>query len=116
MTSLFEKLFGGDRRSSGQTAKDRLQLVLMHDRSDLSPMQLQQLKDEILEVISRYVEFDPERVEIDLTSEDRASMIKAEIPIEGGKRRRRPLVEDTGEDDKDNADLPVPEYEYEEEE
>jgi cell division topological specificity factor len=71
-------------------AKDRLQLVLMHDRSDLTAEQVKRMKDEILEVIARYVEFDPTKVEIDLSSHNRETLLRAEIPIEPISRRRRP--------------------------
>ncbi|NLH06732.1 MAG: cell division topological specificity factor MinE, partial [Chloroflexi bacterium] len=65
--SILSRLFGGREPSSRQVAKERLQLVLVHDRSNLSPEQVERMKDEILEVISRYVEFDPQMVNIRLT-------------------------------------------------
>lgn len=81
ITDLLERIFGGGKPSSGSVAKQRLQLVLVHDRTNLSPEQVQAMKDEILEVIARYVEFDREKVMIDLASEDRESVLLAEIPI-----------------------------------
>ena len=89
MNSLFDRIFGGKQLSSSQTAKERLQLVLVHDRSKLTPAQVAAMKDEILEVISRYVEFDREAVSIDLKNEDRDSILMAEIPIQPTTRRRR---------------------------
>jgi cell division topological specificity factor len=87
--SLLEKLLSGRRPSSRQVAKERLQLVLVHDRISLTPDQVAAMKDEILQVIARYVDFDPEKVQINLNSEDRESILYAEIPIQPSARRRR---------------------------
>lgn len=89
MTSILDRVFGGRRPTSSQIAKERLQLVLVHDRSNLTPEQVSAMKDEILEVISRYVEFDRENVRISLTSTNRESMLHAEIPIQPTTRRKR---------------------------
>lgn len=91
MSNILDRLFGGSKPSSSSVAKERLQLVLVHDRSDLTPAQVAAMKDEILEVISRYVDFDRELVEINLTNENRESLLMAEIPIRPGTRRRRPV-------------------------
>ena len=63
------KLFGGNR-SSKDVAKDRLRLILINDRSSLSPQVLESIRREILEVISKYVEIDSSEVEIALTKTD----------------------------------------------
>ncbi len=90
--NILSRLFAGRRPSSRDVAKERLQLVLVHDRSNLSPEQVARMKDEILEVISRYVEFDPDLVSIHLTNQDRESILHAEIPIQPGRQRRRATV------------------------
>ena len=89
MTNILSKIFGGGEPSSSSIAKERLQLVLIHDRSNLTPEQVQAMKDEILEVIARYVEFDRDTVHIDLIAEERDSVLTAEIPIMPGNNRRR---------------------------
>jgi cell division topological specificity factor len=88
MSSLLKALLGGGRPTSSQIAKERLQLVLVHDRSNLTPEQVEAMKDEILEVIAKYVDFDRDKVEINLTSNNRESMLLAEIPIQPGTGRR----------------------------
>ena len=93
--SILDRVFGGRKPSSSQTAKERLQLVLVHDRSNLSPEQVQAMKDEILEVIARYVEFDRDKVHINLTNENRDSMLYAEIPIVPVTDRRRHAMQQT---------------------
>jgi len=52
---LINRVFKPARSSSRQVAKERLQLVLVHDRTQISPQLLQTLKDEIIAVISRHV-------------------------------------------------------------
>jgi len=89
MGNIFDKVFGGRKPSSSQVAKERLQLVLVHDRSNLTPAQVAAMKDEILQVIARYVEFDPDEVEIDLTSENRQNLLMAHIPIHTGTAARK---------------------------
>jgi cell division topological specificity factor len=76
------------RKKSANNAKERLQLVLIHDRTDLTPGQLESLKDELIEVISHYVEIDPSAVTIDLTQEGREQRLLADIPLRSGGRRR----------------------------
>ena len=51
--SFLSKLFKHRPSSSRQVAKERLQLVLVHDRAGISPQLLQTLKDEIISVISK---------------------------------------------------------------
>jgi cell division topological specificity factor len=76
------------RKRSANNAKERLQLVLIHDRTDLTPGQLESLKDELIEVISHYVEIDPSAVTIDLAQEGREQRLLADIPLRSGIRRR----------------------------
>jgi cell division topological specificity factor len=77
----------GRRQSSADTAKQRLRLVLAHDRSDLNPELIEQMRREILEVVSRYVEIDLEEGDVSLATEDRVTALVANLPI----RRTRPL-------------------------
>jgi cell division topological specificity factor len=90
MVNFLEKLFGPRKPPSGQVAKERLQLVLVHDRSNLTFEQVEAMKDEILDVISRYVDIDRDNVTINLTQRGRESMLTAEVPIQPAGRRHRP--------------------------
>ena len=80
------KWFG--RKPSADSAKERLQLVLIHDRTDLTPAELTALKDEILAVISRHVEIDPDAVRIQLEHDGRTQRLLADIPLRSVSRRR----------------------------
>lgn len=85
-------LFGRRKKASGTIAKERLKLVLVHDRSGLTPQQLENLKDELLKVIARYVEIDHEGVEISLQQSQRENRLQADIPIRAATRHaRRPV-------------------------
>ena len=76
------------RHRSGPKAKERLQLVLIHDRTDLTPGELNELKDEILEVIARHVDFEPEAVQIAVEHDGRSQRLVADIPLRSVTRRR----------------------------
>lgn len=69
------------RRSSAETAKERLQLVLVHDRAGLSPRNLEVLKDELIEVISQHVAIDKHGVRISLTRDRDQQRLVADIPL-----------------------------------
>ncbi len=79
-------LFG--RKRSAQSAKERLQLVLIHDRTNLTSDELTALKDEILEVISRHVDIDSEAVQIGVEQDGRTQRLVADIPLRSLTRRR----------------------------
>lgn len=66
---------------SGSIAKDRLQMVLIHDRANVTPGLLDEIKDEIISVIAKHLTIDPDSVEVNLTQEDRESVLVAEIPL-----------------------------------
>jgi cell division topological specificity factor len=74
--------------NSAQQAKDRLALVLIHDRTDLPPGTMESLKNELIEVISRYVEIDPDAVRIEMSQEGREQRLLADIPLRARERRR----------------------------
>lgn len=80
LRDLIDKLLGRPPASAG-TAKQRLQLVLAHDRSDLNPELMEQMRREILEVVNRYVEIDLEEGDVSLTTEDRVTALVANLPI-----------------------------------
>jgi cell division topological specificity factor len=83
---FLKKYFGSRPPSSREVAKERLQLVLVHDRAQISPQLLERLKDEIIAVISKHVAIDREAVDISFTQNRRETRLQANIPL---KRRSR---------------------------
>lgn len=78
---FLRKLFGGSPEGSGQKAKDRLRIVLIHDRTDISPQLLNNLRDEIVGVLTKYMDIDREKIEIDLDRDEKAVALVANIPV-----------------------------------
>jgi len=82
MSNFIDRMLGRSAKGSSATAKERLQIVLVHDRINLPPERLKAMKEEILAVISKYVPVDVESVDISLEQRDRSSSrIRAEIPF-----------------------------------
>lgn len=82
--SSLNKLLG--RENTGQTAKRRLQLVLIHDRSDISPELMENLRKDLINVISNYLEIDDQHIELDLEKADRSVALVANIPVKNVRR------------------------------
>ncbi len=83
---FFERWFG--KKNSADNAKERLQLVLIHDRTDLTPAQLDSLKDDLIATISRHVEIDAQSMRIGVEHDGRSQRLVADIPLKGASRRR----------------------------
>jgi cell division topological specificity factor len=79
--------FFGQKEKSGAVAKNRLQMVLIHDRSNVTPGLLEQIKDDIIGVIAQRLEIDPENVVVNLAHTAQESRLVAEIPLANGRRR-----------------------------
>jgi cell division topological specificity factor len=87
LIDFIQRLLGRET-PSGSLARERLKLVLAHDRSDLNPELLEQMRREILEVVQKYVEIDLESGDVSLETGDRVTALVANLPI----RRAKPLA------------------------
>ncbi len=82
MWNEIKNFFVGARRSSGEEAKGRLHLVLAHDRAGIDGAKLQELRAEVAAVIRKYVEIDPEAVEIHIERVSKqASQLTVHSPL-----------------------------------
>ena len=85
--NFFERLFG--KKNSADSAKERLQLVLIHDRTDLTPAELDSLRDDLIATISRHVEIDAQSVQIGVEHDGRSQRLVADIPLKAARRRAK---------------------------
>lgn len=88
MFDLFK--FFNKESSSKDVAKDRLKLVLVHDRSNCSPELLETIKNEIIEVLAKYVDVDEAGLDIKINKSSEFEgkpALMANIPIKDMKRR-----------------------------
>jgi cell division topological specificity factor len=76
--ALVQKFFG--TKGSKDEAKGRLQIVLAYDRLGLSADQMEALRKDIMETISRHVVIDTDRVKIDFLQQHPAAVM-IEAPV-----------------------------------
>lgn len=72
--------------TSRDSAKRRLKLIIAHDRAMINPELLKSMREEILEVVARYVEIDREEMEFSLSNDNRTTSLTANLPIRQIKR------------------------------
>ena len=89
LQDLLDRILGR-QPASATTARERLQLVLAHDRSDLSPELLDQMRREIFEVVAKYVDIDLEEGDVTLETEDRVTALVANLPIRRSMASTKP--------------------------
>lgn len=93
MLEFLARFFGRDAASNSKTvAKERLRLVLVHDRMNVSPQLLEALKEDLIKVITHYMEIDESALEVSLNQEDNSVALMANIPVIRMKRITRDAV------------------------
>ncbi|ERL03347.1 cell division topological specificity factor MinE [Mitsuokella sp. oral taxon 131] len=80
MIEALMKIFG-KKENSGKIARDRLKVVLIHDRANISPEVMDNLKNDIIRVISNYMEIDQRDMEISLANDADSVALVANIPV-----------------------------------
>jgi cell division topological specificity factor len=79
--SIINNLLGRNADQSKNAAKDRLRLVLMHDRSDIPATMMEAIRAEMVQVLNKYVEIDQEALEVLLEKEAGSIGLVLNIPI-----------------------------------
>ena len=96
MPSFFDRLFGKNEKSAKNIARDRLRLVLMHDRADIPAPVMEEIRRDILMVLRKHLDIDEEALEVNLDcAEGDTVALVANIPI------RRVLSRNGNERDED---------------
>lgn len=72
--------------NSRDDAKNRLKLVIAHDRAAINPEMMNSMREEILEVVARYVDIDREEMQFSLSNDRRITALTANLPIRKVKR------------------------------
>lgn len=86
-TGLFSKVFGFFRQTeqveenAKDTAVNRLRVVLMQDRTNLTPELLEKMRGELIELLSKYVEMDKEALELNFEQEGNQMALMLSIPV-----------------------------------
>ncbi len=81
------------KKTSKDIAKDRLKLVLVSDRAGVAPELMEQMKNDIINVITKYIEIDTEGLEINISQTESDShngsvpVLYANIPIKDMKKQ-----------------------------
>ena len=81
------------KKGSGDMAKDRLKLLLVSDRANCTPELMEMIKNDIINVISKYMEIDAEGLDIQITQTESegnngsVSALYANIPIRDIKQK-----------------------------
>lgn len=86
MFDLISKLFSKETAGSKDIAKERLRLVLVHDRVNVSPQLMEVLKDDMIKVISNYMDINEKDMEVNLTHTNTQVALVANIPVNRMKR------------------------------
>jgi cell division topological specificity factor MinE len=82
ISELLDRLFPNRISTpSGDKVKQRLKFILAHDRAALTPQMFDEMRREIMLVVSKYVELDEDSLDIRLESDQRNTMVVANLPI-----------------------------------
>lgn len=88
MLKAIRRFFG--EKASGHVARQRMQVVLMHDRMDLTPDIMECVKNDILVVLSRYMEIDQRTIRVDLEKGKEYTALVSNVHVKRVYRRALP--------------------------
>lgn len=80
MMSIFD-FIRKKHRNSATVAKERLQIIISHERIKRGQDFIPLLEKELLTVISKYVNIDPEQVKVNLSQQDEYSILELNVTL-----------------------------------
>lgn len=107
-TGIFSKVFGffskaeKEEESAKETAVNRLRVVLMQDRTNLTPELLEKMRQELIDLLSKYVEMDKDALELNFEQEGDQMALMLSIPVLRAKDEDE--IDAAEEDDFDDED------------
>lgn len=108
-TGIFSKVFGffskaeKEDETAKETAVNRLRVVLMQDRTNLTPELLEKMRGELIELLSKYVEMDKEALELNFEQEGDQMALMLSIPVLRAKEEDE-IEEDEESEEEDSED------------
>lgn len=89
LLSIIREIFYKEEETgSKERAVERLKLILISDRSNISPQLLENLKEDLISVISRYMDIDVNSLEVFLERDEKNVALTATLPVKRVKRIR----------------------------
>jgi len=88
---FFSKFFVDEANSSAEVAKKRLISVLIHDRTDISPALLTNLRADLAILLTKYMDIDESNIEINLDHDDDDVSLVASVPVRKVRRDSKTL-------------------------
>ena len=101
--SFFHQSENKDRESAKDVACNRLKLVLMQDRTNLSPAIMDRMRNELIDLLSKYLELDKELLDLNFEQEDEQMALMLSVPVIRAKEESEILAllenEEVGENE-----------------
>ncbi len=88
LQTFFNKILKREEEEAGSkdVAKERLRLVLISDRANITPQVLENLKEDLIKTITKYIEVDVKGLEVFLEREETQVALTASMPVKKMKR------------------------------
>lgn len=88
ISNFLSRFFGREEEieRSRSVAKERLRLVLVHDRLDISEEMMQNLRTDLIATIGKYMEIDQQSLEVSLSRDEEGVALVANIPVRNVRR------------------------------
>ena len=102
ISTLLDRLFPKSNAPIGVKVKQRLKFILAHDRAAIEPQIFENMRHEIMRVVSKYVELDEGSLDIRLESDKRMTALIANLPIRMVREEMLDLIPLFGEDGRED--------------